>query len=64
MRYYSLSGESAYLLLTGELYVSISGANLLLDTAQEFEEVRVWLERQRKILAVSFKDGYFNLEVT
>jgi hypothetical protein len=56
---YSLSGEDAYVLLTGEHHITMQDANSLVDLAARFGEVRVPFEDTA--MAVGYSGGYYSV---
>jgi hypothetical protein len=59
---YSLSGEDAYTLLTGEHNLSMTGANGLIFLAAAFGEVRIPFEGL--VMAVGYAGGYYSVTPT
>lgn len=60
--HYNISGEKAYEILTGDYRLTMIEANSLILLAESFETVHV-PHADGGILAVSFKGGYYHVEM-
>lgn len=56
---YSLSGQDAYTVLTGEYDLSMTGANSLIFLAAAFGETRIPF--RGSVLAVGYAEGYYRV---